>query len=443
MSRTKVTAIPTPPDALNRCFALADCNNFFASCERVCNPKLKKQPVVVLSSNDGCIVARSNEAKMLGIGMGKPFFQCRDIIEKHKVNVFSSNFSLYGDMSRRVMSVLTGFVPEIEIYSIDEAFLNLRGCDHLESHNNLTEYARTIRNRVSQWTGIPVSIGIARTKTLAKVAAHLAKRSNKTQGVLDLIDSPFIDQALERVEVGEVWGVGWQTTKWLMERQITNARQLRDIDDKVISKRMGVMGLRLVNELRGVSCFSLGTCPPASKTILSSQSFGQKTSSLEAVKGAVANHITIAAKKLRDQQSAVKVLIVFLLTKHYGKEFKRASHSTVINLPKATNNTAELIHYAMLGTDEVFQEGLVYVKAGIMFNDIVPEDQVQTTLFPDEGIKNDRRLIEAIDRINRSMGKRTLQYAVQLPSNSLRAKSEHNNRNYTTNWGNLITVKAR
>ncbi len=292
MLNHKLTTISIPPDARNKCFALADCNNFFASCERVCNPKLNNQPIVVLSSNDGCIIARSNEAKALGIGMGKPFFKCRDLLEKHKVHVFSSNFSLYGDMSRRVMAVLDHFTPEIEIYSVDEAFLNLSGCDHLAHHENLTEYARTIRQTVLKWTGIPISIGIGPTKTIAKVAARLAKKTKKTtkiKGVVNLQNSPYIDQALERVPVGDVWGVGHRTTQWFIDRRITNAKKLRDISDEVITNRLGVVGLRMVYELRGISCLSLGNCPTPAKSVVSSQSFGKKTKDLGEIKGAVAN----------------------------------------------------------------------------------------------------------------------------------------------------------
>ncbi len=443
MSFAKVTATTCPPEVLNRCFALVDCNNFYASCERVFNPRLRDRPVVVLSSNDGCIVARSNEAKALGIGMGKPFFQCRHIIEKHKVKVFSSNFPLYGDMSRRVMAVLARFAPEMEVYSIDEAFLDLCGCGRLDRHDNLTEYARTIRATVMQWTGIPVSVGIARTKTLAKAAAHLAKKSGKAKGVVNLIDTPFIDRTLENVKVGDVWGVGWRTRQWFLNRQITNARQLRDMDDKIIAGRMGIMGLRLVNELRGVSCFSLDTCPPSPKSILSSRSFGRKTSSPEEIRGAVATHITIAAEKLRAKRSAAKLLTVFLLIKHTGKKFNRDSHSSVISLPRATNNTPELIRYAIHETDRIYQNGGVYVKAGVMLNDIIPEHHVQTTLFSTGNVTSGRKLMEVVDRVNRDMGYKILQYAVQIPARSSRARRDHAHRRYTTSWEELTAVTAR
>ncbi|HOP06678.1 MAG TPA: Y-family DNA polymerase [candidate division Zixibacteria bacterium] len=443
MSGTEATSIAYTPGALDRCFALVDCDNFFASCERVFRPELKNQPVVVLSSNDGCIVARSNEAKALGIGMGEPFFQCRRLIEKHRVNVFSSNFPLYGDMSRRVMAILSRFAPEMEIYSIDEAFLDLRRCDHLARCDNLTEYAHTIRDTVKQWTGIPVSIGIARTQTLAKIAAHLAKRSAKAKGVLDLTDSPFIDQALESVEVGDVWGVGWRSTEWLVGRGITNARQLRDMDDKTISRKMGVTGVRLIYELRGISCFSLTTVPPPSKSVISSQSFGHKTDSLETVKGAVASHIAAAAEKMRSQHLAAKELTVFMMTNCPDGKYGKNNHSTGISLPQATNDTAELIHYAMQAADIIHRKGYIYVKAGVMFSNLIPENHVQATLFtaPDNANKN-KKLMNTIDRVNTSMGRGTLRYAVQLQALSSRAKHEHGRFRYTTNWQELVVVKA-
>lgn len=444
MPGTEVTAVAHPTSAFDRCFALVDCNNFFASCEQVFNPKLNNQPVVVLSSNDGCIVARSNEAKALGIGMGEPFFQYRHTIEKHRVNVFSSNFPLYADMSRRIMAILTRFAPKMEIYSIDEAFLDLRGCDHLTRCDNLTEYARTIRATLKQWTGISVSIGIARTQTLAKIASHLAKRSIKARGVLDLTDSPFVDQALESVKVGDVWGVGRRTVEWFIGRGITNAKQLRDIDDKTITGRMGIMGLRLVYELRGISCFSLTTCPSPSKTIISSQSFGQKTTSLEKARGAVATHVTIAAAKLRSQHLATNALAVFLMTNHSAEKFGRNNHSVAIDLPKATNNTAELIHHAMQGTDMAYRKGHIYAKAGIMLSNLIPECHVQTTLFgTDHHTKNGRKLMDVVDRVNTSMGRGTLQYAVQLQALSSRARCEHGRRRYTTNWKELAIVNAQ
>ena len=442
MFSATTTAITLPSDAGNRCFALVDCNNFYASCERVFNPKLQGRPVVVLSNNDGCIVARSGEAKALGIGMGKPFFQSRDIIKRHDVRVFSSNYALYGDMSERVMNTLAQFTPEMEIYSIDEAFLDLSGCDRLGKHDDLTEYARTIRATVTQWTGIPVSIGIARTKTLAKAANWLAKRSARAKGVFNLVDSPYMDKALERICIADVWGIGRRSVRKLKEKGVTNARELRDIDDRLIRKQRGIVGLRLVYELRGISCLSLETCPPPRKGIMSSRSFGRKVESLEELKEAATAYVTNAAVKLRKQNLAAQVLTVFLTTNPYSKDDRQYSNSVVFHLPAAINNTAELIHYAVQGVERIFKEGFRYKKAGVMLDELISADQVQTTLFDrsDTGRKN--KLMEVVDVVNSIMGSGTLKYAAQGATQPWSGRCKNRSPRYTTSWKELPTARA-
>ncbi|MBU8932906.1 MAG: Y-family DNA polymerase [candidate division Zixibacteria bacterium] len=425
---------------LNDCIALVDCNNFYASCERVFNPKLQNKPIVVLSNNDGCIVARSNEAKALEIGMGQPFFKYRNVIEKHNVHVFSSNYALYGNMSGRVMATLAQFTPKMEIYSIDEAFLDLCGSDRFHGYNDLVEYAHTLRATVKQWTGIPVSIGIARTKTLAKIANRLAKKSTKVNGVLNLIDSPYMDQALEKVHVGDVWGIGRQSTKWLVGMNINNARQLRDIDDKVISKRMGVVGLRLVYELRGISCLLLETCSSPRKGIISSRSFGRRVESLDDLKESVAAFITNAAAKLRKQNLAARLLTVFLTTNPYSKNDKQYNNSIVIRLPGAINDTAQLLHHATRGTESIFRKGFRYKKAGVMLDNLIPADQAQATLFDDNNIKRNRKLMETIDSVNKKMGSGTLRYATQGSTQPWKGKCGNRSPCYTGNWDELVNV---
>jgi len=280
---------------MNPIFALADCNNFYASCERVFAPALEKEPIVVLSNNDGCVVARSNEAKTLGIPMGVPVFQVQNLIQAHQIRVYSSNYTLYGDMSRRVMETLCQFTPALEIYSIDEAFLDLTGC----RSQDLAGYGRTIRNTVKKWTGIPVSIGIARTKTLAKLANRLAKKSAKAAGVLDLTDSPYLPLALENTEIQDIWGVGPGFAKRLRQAGIQTALQLRDADDGWVRKHLGVVGLRTVYELRGISCYGLVLSPPGKKNIVVSKSFGRKSETLEELSEALAAYAARAAEKLR------------------------------------------------------------------------------------------------------------------------------------------------
>lgn len=427
-------------DALDSIYALVDCNNFYASCERVFNPKLKDVPIVVLSNNDGCIVARSNEAKAMGIGMGEPFFKFKQTIENNHVKVFSSNYTLYGDMSRRVMSTLSHFAPEFEIYSIDEAFLNLKGCGKLNGFKSLTEYGRYMRAKVLQWTGIPVSIGIARTKTLSKIANRLAKKSDKTGGVLDLVDSPYIDKALERVHVWDVWGIGRRHGRRLIDKGVVNARQLRDIDNKVIRKQMGIVGLRLVYELRGISCQRLETITQARKGIVSSRSFGRKVECIEELKEAVAAYITKAAVKLRNQNSAAKILTVYMLTNPFSEQDEQYSNSIVIKLPTATNNSAELIHYGMVGVEKIYREGYKYKKAGVMLDGLVPADQVQATLFDFSNNDKNQRLMQTLDAVNDKMGYNTLKFASQGTTQPWKMKCELRTPRYTTDWDELVEV---
>ncbi|MBN1845985.1 MAG: Y-family DNA polymerase, partial [Sedimentisphaerales bacterium] len=277
-------------------YALVDCNNFYVSCERVFAPRWEGQPVVVLSNNDGCVVARSDEAKALGIRMGVPVFQVRDLIEKHGVEVFSSNYTLYADMSRRVMETLAGFAPAMEVYSIDEAFLDLAG-----NRADRTEYARQIRRRVRQWVGIPVTIGLGPSKTLAKVANHLAKWSARAQGVLDLTECPYLAEALRRTPVQDVWGVGPQYARRLRQAGIQTAWDLRSAGDAWIRRELGVTGLRTVHELRGIACYDLETSAPPNQGIANSRSFGRPVETLAELQEAVAAYMSRAARKLRRQ----------------------------------------------------------------------------------------------------------------------------------------------
>lgn len=429
-----------PPDATERIYALVDCNNFYASCERVFNPKLRDRPIVVLSNNDGCIVARSNEAKALGIGMGEPYFKFKETILANEVIVFSSNYTLYGDMSRRVMSSLAQMAPEFEIYSIDEAFLNLSGCDRLEGMSNLTDYGRLVRARILQWTGIPVSIGIARTKTLAKIANRLAKKSAKTGGVLDLVDSPYLEQALERIDIWDVWGIGRKHGKRLVDKNILNAKQLRDIDDKVIRKQMGIVGLRLVYELRGIACGQLETEHAPRKGILSSRSFGRRVETLEEMTESAATHAANAAERLRKQGSAARLLTVFVLTNPFSKTDKQYSNSITLKLPTASSNSAELIHYAVLGMKKIYRDGYRYKKAGIMLGEIIPADQVQATLFDAPNVSRQNKLMSALDEMNDRMGVGTLKFASEGISRPWRMKSEMRSPRYTTRWDQLAEV---
>ena len=444
--------ISYPPEALNQSLALVDCNNFYASCERVFNPKLTGQPIVVLSSNDACIIALSNEAKQFGIKVGEPLFEKRDIIKKNNIVVCSSNFNLYGDMSRRVMALLSGFISDIEIYSIDEAFLNFSG--HKKSGrpplgvgfsnttNNLTEYARTIRQTILKCTGIPVSIGLARTKTLTKIASKLAKKSIKAKGVLNLIDSPYLDRALEKVHVVDVWGVGTKSARKLIEKGIRNALQLKEASDKRIRHTMGVNGLRLVYELRGISCHSLDNCPRPKKGILCSQSFGRKISDIADLKQAITAFVTNAAERLRKQKSAVRHLTVFILTGFSEDKQAEKNQSVSIKLTTATNLSSELIRQAMKAVEKIYQSGQSYKRAGVRFDDLVPSEQIQISLFDQGTSDKTSRLMETLDKLNDRLGSGSLRYATQGTIHPWKAKSEMVSPRYTTCWDELAEVLA-
>jgi DNA polymerase V len=418
-------------------FALVDCNNFYASCERVFDPSLKGKPVVVLSNNDGIVVARSNEAKALGIGMGVPEFQIRHLIRRHDVQVFSSNYRLYGDMSQRVMDTLEQFSPDLEVYSIDEAFLSLSGF----TSRDLTEYGRTIRAKVKQWTGVPVSIGMAETKTLAKVAARVAKRSKDAAGVFDLTTCQDRDALLAGIPVEDVWGVGSAFAQLLTRHGIATAQALREADEQWIGRRMGVVGRRLVMELRGVSCLPLDDCPPPKQGITVSRSFGRPVTTLAEMKEAVAFYTGRAAEKLREERLAVTVLTVFLTTNTF-KDEPQYSNAATLKMPVATDSTSDLLRYTIQGVERLFREGYRYKKAGVMLTALVPASQIQGDLFDHQDRERSHRLMRVLDRLNDHMGAGTLRYAAEGLTQRWRARFEQRSPAYTTNWRDLPVAKA-
>lgn len=417
-------------------FALVDCNNFYVSCERVFDPKLEGRPVIVLSNNDGCAIARSNEAKALGIKMGEPVFRIRDLIKAHDIQVYSSNYALYGDMSRRVMQTLSQFTPDIEIYSIDEAFLDLSGFKHYD----LTDYGRRIRSTIKRWTGIPVSIGIAETKTLAKVANRIAKKSEKADGVLDLTDSPFRDKALEITDVADVWGIGRRYARFLMMNGINTARRLRDADEALIKNKMGVVGTRILRELRGIPCYSLENCPPRKKEITVSRSFKLPVESLDELKEAIAAYASRGAEKLRKEHSAAGVLMIFLMTNRFEKRCYIKFEA--VRLPVATSDSSELIRYAHEGLGKIYRKGLKYKKAGVMFQELVSEDRIQTGLFDHRDRKRSKLLMKTLDAVNASIGGGSLKYAAEGLRINPRWRTVFRKRSpsYTTNWNQLLKV---
>lgn len=413
-------------------FALVDCNNFYASCERVFNPRLEGKPIVVLSNNDGCVVARSNEAKALGIAMGVPEFQVRPLLRAHQVQVFSSNYTLYGDMSQRVMETLEQFCPDLEIYSIDEAFLSLSGVPS----RDLLEYGRTIRTTVKRWTGIPVSVGIAETKTLAKIANRIAKRTPDTGGVFDLMACHGRSAVLGRVPVEEVWGIGRNHTKLLNQHGITTALQLCEVEDQWIRKHLGIVGLRLVMELRGISCLDLEECPAPKQSLTCSRTFGQRISTLADMEEAVSSYTSRVAEKLRRERLAATVLTVCLTTNEF-KEGPQYSNTLTRKLPIATDSTSDLIRSALQGIRTIYREGYCYKKAGVILTGLVSASQTQADLFDAQDRVKSKRLMSALDTINDRWGADTLHYASSGIRKAWKTQCYRRSPAYTTNWADL------
>lgn len=416
--------------------ALVDCNNFYASCERVFKPSVEKKPVIVLSNNDGVIVAASKEAKDLGLAW-KPYFKVKDIIKKYDVQVFSSNYTLYGDMSHRVMTTLEQFTPNVEIYSIDEAFLNLEGFERLD----LNEYGKKMRDTVKQWTGIPVSVGIASTKTLAKVANRFAKKNPSCNGVMNIMNGENIEELLRRTDVNDVWGVGRQYGKMLKRYDINTAWELSKANPQWVKKRMTVMGLRTVTELNGTPCISMEYAPPPKKGIVSSRSFGYPAKTYKDVKEAVALFTSNAAEKLRRQKSAAKFLTVFLRTNPF-KEVPQYHNGCMVEFPVYTNATAEMLEYAEKAVKQIYKEGYEFKKAGVMLTDIVPDDKVQPSLFDKVDRIKLAKLTSIIDKVNMKMGSDTLFYAGTGVERNWSMKRDMKSPHYTTNWNELPIVKA-
>ena len=415
--------------------ALIDCNDFYVSCERVFAPRLLGRPVVVLSNNDGCVISRSEEAKRLGINMGAPYFKNRRVIEENGVTVCSSNYELYADMSRRVMCALQEFTTRVEIYSIDEAFVGLDG-----GGRSLEEQGLEIKKKLKEWTGIPVSIGIAQTKTLAKVAARFAKKSEDARGVLDLTDPASRTAVLEATKVGEVWGVGPAYAKLLKGSGIGTARELRDADRRWVRRRMTVVGARIVEELRGVRCLPLGECPQAKRSVTCSRSFGALTGSLEDLRDAVAFYAERAAERLRRSALAASVLTVFLLTDRFaaGPQY---GNSATYELASPTDTTGELTWWAQRGLTQIYRRGYLYKKAGVMLGGLLPAGGLSMRLNGDERFERARRAMRAVDEINRRHGRGTVRHGLpRSPDGRWPTKFLMRSPRYTTCLKDVLRV---
>ena len=415
-------------------FGLVDCNNFYASCERVFNPVLNGRPIVVLSNNDGCVIARSNEAKALGIPMGAPAFQIKDIVKANDVAVFSSNYTLYGDMSGRVMSILAEQSPEMEVYSIDEAFIDLSGISDLSS------VGASIVNKVIRGTGIPVSLGVAPTKTLAKVANKFAKKYPAYERVCIIDTEEKRIRALQLTEIGDVWGIGRRQAAKLEKQGVKTAFDFTQLPGSWVRKNMTVVGERTWKELRGISCIDMESVPPAKKQICTSRSFGKMVEDFDTMAEAVATYASTCAKKLRQQKGYAMSLMVFIHTNNFREDLPQYFRNTVIHFPVPTSDTLEIVHYTLSGLRNIFIEGYQYKKAGVIITEIT--STAQLGLFDSIDRDKRERLMAAIDKINGDHSQH-VKLAVQGAGREWKLKQEQLSQHYTTDMNEIINIQCK
>jgi DNA polymerase V len=416
-------------------FALIDCNNFYASCERVFNPSLNGKPVVVLSNNDGCVIARSNEAKAVGIPMGAPAFEYEKLFRQHQVHVFSANFALYGDMSNRVMNILEEYTPDMEIYSIDESFLRF-------SKNEIPQLqgmGNRMQKQILQWTGIPISVGMAPTKALSKVANRIAKKyPEKTNGVYLIDTDEKRIKALRWLKIEDVWGIGRQHARRLMAQQVYTAYDFTQLPDEWVKKNMSVIGWRLKQDLMGIPTLTLEEAKPK-KNIATTRSFETNYTDLKQLEERISTFAASCAEKLRRQQSCCSSIMVFIHSNGHRKDLPQYSRNIVIQLPFPTNSTIELSTFATQALKRIFKEGYAYKKAGVIVQDFTPEESVQTTLFE---TRDERHipLMRSIDQLNLMFGQQKIRLASQDPKRIWKMKQEKLSPRYTTNLEDVINI---
>ena len=414
-------------------FALIDCNAFYVSCERVFNPKLNNKPVVALSNNDGCIIARSKEAKALGIKMGVPLFKVKDIVERENVIVFSSNYTLYADMSRRVMNIISEFAPSIEVYSIDEAFIELTNMNV-----DYESYVRQMRKVILQYTGIPVSIGIASTKTLTKVANHIAKDDESLEGVCSLIQHKNLDQVLEDTNVTDVWGVGRQLSKKLIANGIFNAKLLKNCEDEWVRKMMSVNGLKTVSELREISCLDLEETSATRKSCCTTRSFGKPLVNLDDIEQAVTTFARRATERIRGENLTASTVSVFLRTNPFDRN-RYYSNSSTTTLSYPTYDTIQIVKTALQLTKIIFRENYKYKKAGVLLSGFYEKGTETKDLFSETRYRSPK-LMSAVDQINERYGSDTIQIATECQMGKWKQKRKNCTQSYTTQLDNVLLI---
>ena len=429
----------TTTPAMEEVFGLIDCNNFYVSCERVFRPDLEGVPVIVLSNNDGCAISRSNEAKALGIKMGDPEFKLREIIKREKIHVFSSNYALYGDLSGRVGQCITSMVPTVETYSIDESFLNLTEFCSLD----LKELARELRDRVLRWTGIPTCVGIAPTKTLAKLGNFLAKKRPQFHGVCDLRSAAVRAELLPSVPVEEVWGIGGASATKLSKLGVATAADLAAVEPDNARKLLTVTGGRIVYELRGVSCLPLELLEPTRKGVAVTRSFGNPVITWQSMREAIATYASRAAEKMRRHKVTASHLFVFMHTSPF-RDGPSYSNGASARLLEATNDSGEVVALAERLGERIWRDGYRYTKAGVIFSELLPETVQQPSLWSEIEREKRAKLWRVVDSLNADLGRdtvRLLSTGQNVAPWKLRA--EHRSPRWTTRWGELPRVRAR
>ena len=415
--------------------ALVDCNNFYVSCERVFRPDLTSVPMVVLSNNDGCVVSRSNEAKTLGIKMGQPLFQCKELVEKHGILAMSSNYALYADLSNRVMSILSDFSPRSEVYSIDECFVDLTGIPKVR------EVSYAMRERVMQWTGIPVCVGIGPTKTLAKLANHVAKKHPRSRGVFNYnaLTAEQKTHLLDHIAVEEVWGVGHKLTQKLASHGVHTVQDLRTAHVPTLRSAFGVLMEKTQRELQEVPCIDLQEIPTDKQQIISSRSFGSIVTELAVLKDALSTFVANACAKLRAQNSHAAVIQVFLQTNRFRKDLPQYMPSLAVPLPYPTNDSLEVNRWASYLCERMFKDGYQYKKAGIMLSEVSPVTRRQADLLEPETTSN-ANLMLALDKLNQRYGRGTVKVSTQGALKGWQMRQERKSPNYTTCWDEIPVV---
>ncbi|MBQ0116291.1 MAG: Y-family DNA polymerase [Flavobacterium sp.] len=417
-------------------FALVDCNNFYASCQRVFNPQLQGKPIVILSNNDGCVIARSNEAKACGIPMGAPAFEYKKQFEEHNIHVFSSNFALYGDMSSRVMNTLSQFSPDMEVYSVDEAFLKFTGFEHFD----LKELGLKMRRTTTKNTGIPVSIGFAPTKALAKIANKIAKKYPLETRAVHTIDTEEKRiKALRWTKIEDVWGIGKKHAQRLKAQNVHTALDFTKLPDAWVRKNMHVVGLRLKKELEGLSALDLEPIQNK-KMIATTRSFDKPLTTLDELEERVATYAILGAEKLRRQNSHCQMLMVFLQTNPHRQDQPQYYRNIVVNHPFPTDSSIDIVRLAKMGLKQIFRANHFYKKAGVILMDITPNQNVQLNLFSQSNPKHPQ-LMATIDKINLSLGNHKVKFASQALDRVWKMRQEQLSPNYTTNIKDIITIK--